>query len=552
MTDDNDQNFKKTVEFNAIPELQHAIHRDWGLYHKHRHQWTKATENFDKSLQINQKSFRPMLEKSYCLLNECNASDALAIAEQCHVEHPNIVRVEYHRNNCLYEQNRFEDSLKMAWQTYNKNPIARKGKGEIELINTTIEQSIDVPKNCLHNMRKNIDRLQRHKLEASDSRPMWKKLRENDQCDVVSIRSELNADISPIAEQRRKASINRIHAMYLDSTTAKDVNFLKHLTTDKRLILKQTQRNNAILLDNINKCLANVDICEKMLWSREPCYAKTYTENPARKNAAKLEQLRQAQYHTRINAFIHLTEIKRLQKTNFIEMLRWIEKIMSTTYATKTVQHFPRKFEFFNEIYNIVGIAYLNRLHVPNIIMQIPQCDRMNLLLAIDVNSTTASTENNNDAAAIEMVNNNPIITFADRTAFVDPEAPDDAYLAYKRKIDHFENRLRYSEYPIEKCYLYHEMTQLHLKHRKLDETKQLARKMIELAKNCGNFVWIVNGYLAMIRVDLAQTNPRKIGQKLRKLMTIQEFLNAPIVHYLKTAIMINKEDENAKFRKSF
>lgn len=539
--DDNEQNSKKEIPFNVKRELQHAIRRDWGLFYKKCHLYDKALENFDESLTINENAFKPMIEKSRCLLEECAPDQALSMAKQCETKYPQIVRVKYHRNNCLYEQNHFEDSLKMAWQTLHQHPTARHAKSNIQLINSTIEQSIELPKNCLYNMRRDIDRLQRHKLKAADSRPIWKILRESKQCDVISTRSASHTDIAPIKEKQREQNANRMHSMYLDSSSAKDIIFLNSLITSDRLMLPQTPKSNAILADNINKHLRCIDACEQMLWTREPCYAKTYTEDGARTIRTKVEVLHRSQHHTRIGAFLHLAEIKRLQKTNFVAMLKWVDKIMSTVYATKTERVFPRKFEFVNEVYNIVGLAYLNRLRVPNNIMAVPQQQRMHLLL-----DEHFERKPKDDVVAVTAAK-----VFSDRKAFIDPEAPDESYLAYKREVDHYERLLLHSVYPIEKCYLYHEIGKLHLAHRKLDETKQLALRMVECATVCGNYVWIVHGYLSMIRVDLAQSNPTKMAKKLGKLLTIRHLLNEDARHFLKTAYLINRVDEEQKFAKS-
>lgn len=538
--EDEEQNPKKEYIFNVKPELRHAIRRDWGLFYKKGHLYDKALENFDESLAINEDAFKPMIEKSRCLLEECNPDEALRVAKQCKTKYPKIVRVKYHRNNCLYEQNNFEDSLKMAWQTMHQHPTARHVKSYIELINSTIEQSIESPKNCLYNMRLDIDRLHRYKLNAADCRPIWKILRDANECDVISTRSTSYTDIAPIKEKQREANANRIHSMYLDSSSAKDIIFLKSLVTSDRLMLPQTPKSNAVLVENINKHMKCIVACEQMLWTREPCYAKTYTEDVARTNRTKVEVLHRSQHHTRINAFLHLAKIKRLQKTNFEAMLKYVDKIMSTVYATKTQRVFPRKFEFVNEVYNIVGLAYLNRLRVPNNIMTVPQEQRMHLLLDERLEQKPKDDDAIVSAAKI----------FSDRKAFIDPEAPDESYLAYKRQVDHYERILLHSEYPIEKCYLYHEIANLHLSHRKLDETKQLALKIVEFATVCGNYVWIVHGFLAMIRVDLAQGNPTKMAKKLSKLLTIRHLLDEDARHFVKTAFLINEVDDEQKFAK--
>ena len=317
--------------------------------------------------------------------------------------------------------------------------------------------------------------------------------------------------------------------MYLDESTAKDVIFLKGLDKDPRMMLPQTPITNTKINTILTEETARIDKWENMLYNRQPMYAKKFL--PAKPKAPSFDEitLLQIQYRTRRLAFQQLVNIKRLFNIDFTEMLKYIEQIMCEFYAIKTNRVFPRKFEFTSEIYNIVGLGYLKLLKVSPTLMKLRSSERMCAILRIPKEKKTDEDQVN------------VVTKFGDRKGFTDPEAVDTNYFAYKQNIDHFDKRLLLAKYPIEKCYIMHEMARLHLCQRKLDETKQLGVKIIEQANLCGNYVWLLHGKLTIIRGETAQGYVDEVGDKLEELISLEQHFDDSLGHYLRTALLVNK-----------
>lgn len=102
---------------------------------------------------------------------------------------------------------------------------------------------------------------------------------------------------------------------------------------------------------------------------------------------------------------------------HFKKLADYIENAMGSYVETKTLRVLPRKFEFTNDIYNILGLAYADRLTVPSNLMLHPAEERLFVLMSIP-----KEKDKDPDVKYI----------FGDKSTYQEPDAPDYVYMAYK------------------------------------------------------------------------------------------------------------------------
>lgn len=535
--DIDDYNIKDRIsfinfEFQVEPDLKAAVHRDWGLYYKRKNLLKDATENFTESLEHNPEGYQSLLERSKCKLEIGDIIDGLINVEECLNKYPDKLIAQQHQNICVYEQNLFESSLAKYSNTKHQFPTGRCVRDGPELVTLTIAEAVrrDEVGACLLNMRNDINKYAnyKHSLQV-DNRPLWKVLREKGACDVVSILVKPEPYVPMMQRLRTKRKQSNMDALYVGLRTARDIEFLSHLQTDKRLFLKHSNASNIVMHDAITDGLRRFKTWEDMLWCRKPIYAKRYVKNPDKVRQQTEDALNRIQYQTRRDVFKQLVEIRRLAKCDRDGLRACVEDVISNYYSIKTKRVFPRKFEFLNEIFNIVAISYLEQsVVVPNTVMLLPPHERLGFLLQLPQEKKADEKSN--------------VGEFGDKSAFVDPDQPDLAYFAYKRKVDEFEKRLQRCAYPIERCYLCHELAQLHMSQRKLDEPKLLAIRLVDQAQACGNMVWLFMGHLTGARADFAGGQLVGTGARLGKLKELLPIFDEFVAHFVKTAQLLHED----------
>ena len=182
------------------PSLQQAIYRDWGIYYKSLGRVEAALNSFEASVALQDNDFRPLLERSICKMEDCDIKTAKLFADECLKFHQNKVKAQLQKSNCIYEENDFEQSLLEFSNTCRTFPKSKIGKNNMDLSRHTIDKAIGHDTgSCLNNLRGPIKRLQKSYLHGqADKRPLWKILKEKNECDVVSIRSIAEPILPPI------------------------------------------------------------------------------------------------------------------------------------------------------------------------------------------------------------------------------------------------------------------------------------------------------------------------------------------------------------------
>lgn len=208
------------------------------------------------------------------------------------------------------------------------------------------------------------------------------------------------------------------------------------------------------------------------------------------------------QYKTRREMFTALEQMHQMRTDGKLNKLIEIaEHELGFHFQIKSEVLMPRKREFTTEICNLIGLAYLDKLKIPN---HFESKDLKFLAKVFEVSS------NQGRKKTVSYI-------FGNQSTYRDPAEPDTSFLVFKKNIHKLENRLKSSTMPIERCYLYHEMGKLNLKQNKLIETRNFGKKIIDESEMIGNFLWAFLGQILLVRADVMQKNVFKINGALTK-----------------------------------
>lgn len=527
------------IEFNLPIELQATVKRGWGEHYQRHEKWSHAISNFNESMELNPNAvYRPLLEKISCELKSGELVSALQNTEKCLELFPNDLKALHRKITCLYELNRLEHALSCAYSTSFLYPKDTVSKSYIDIVtlnlkNATGFEATPILKRLSRSIQNNSDKL---RAEKPDDRPRWLILKERGESDVISLIEETDEDPTPLERYKKEMEERNRHKIYFNNTVSEHIDSWKRLKTNEAINLSQTATSSKKLLDVIDKNLGCLKIYETMLWTRQPMFFKKAATSKKQASKTRAADLAQLGKITEFSAATQLKKIKTLAKTDFGEMLRFVEQIMTEFYSIKTSAVLPRKSEYVNKIYTLVGNEYLNRLQViPSNLMEPSNEVRLKLLLKLP-------SEKKLKEAVLATSK-----TFGDRKHFQDPEAFDKNSVFLQEKKAYFQKRIKYSKYPIERSYLYYELSRLYLLSRKFEESQQYARESTTQAHSCNNSVWKFLGYLNIVRCDAGKKNYLRITRNLKELTKIAEELSSLTIVFVRTIKRTNEDIETEK-----
>lgn len=268
-----------------------------------------------------------------------------------------------------------------------------------------------------------------------------------------------------------------------------------------------------------------------MLQNRRPLYNRKFN-NPTLVELQR-KNLYRNQYQTRRDAFHQLARVNELYREGNLEKLvPYVENIMSNFYSEKSTTVFPRKFEFTNEVYNLLALTYLKQLQIPPHLYSLPLQEQLHRLLDVPLEDRTKAE----------------VYRFGEKSTFKDPTAPDFTYIKLKRAGDKLEARAEFAHWAIERCYLCHERAKLNLKMMRLDETRSLARKIIsDEGEKSKNWVWKFLGSLMLLRANTLLNNVERNAIEVKETIIIAKRLNERCLHFAKNLESIIRQMSEAK-----
>lgn len=236
---------------------------------------------------------------------------------------------------------------------------------------------------CVSENRKIIPKL-KFTVEE-DSVPLWKKRKQNQECDVLSVLDLKDEELS-LKTQIRKDFYDRLIAQVHLGRCWEDLFLLRSLLRNPHFNIKQCGNSYDKLQNTAQECHDKLSRRLRMLYCRQPIYTYRKMKFPSPDSALKHMQrlVFFMQYDNRRHAFDHLDTIKSLRKQGKVnELAIFTEKILSNFYMALTYKTFPRKFEFVTELCHLLGLTYLQELKVPHDIINHELSERMFLLFAM-------------------------------------------------------------------------------------------------------------------------------------------------------------------------
>lgn len=407
-------------------EIQQAIYRDWGCFYFRRSTNMQiAIHFFNKSLELSQDdpkvTYYLSLTKKYITLCEAAYEDAIRALGMIDLDHSFNINV----CNVLYDLNRFEDA---GVELTSKSRKFSGHKSEVYANNFDVvkENLMDSVGNALFyfitEYRKYINIVTdiRKVTENQDERPLWKILRDKDECDVQSILEVIEPLVHPREKARRYRGYTIFCSKYLNKS-AIDVMFLKALTKNKTLQLPQFE-SSATLKKIVDDNYQTVIKLLRMLQARSPLYneRKKSCINKAMCDASKDAAFFRIKNSTRRICIIVRAKINALrERGNIQELASTVEAIMGDYIILKTHRMLPWKFEFINEVYNTLALAFMDQLIIPGNLVEIFPSEEAQLfyLMGLPMREEFAEIKK---------------LVFGDKSTWTEPEAIDYAYIKYK------------------------------------------------------------------------------------------------------------------------
>ncbi|XP_034478936.1 uncharacterized protein LOC117785141 [Drosophila innubila] len=524
-------------------KVQHDIYRDWGTYYAHRRRLNFAQYYYTKSLEFDENDYLTLYRRS---MTKRKAAEIKGSLEDARVaaamgqkkRGPNCpINLQICDN--LFELNQFEN-CNCELRDNLRRFIGVKARN-FELRRKVVDDVIkDVTGKGLSlfylNFQKVVEQVSAilKANEMQDKRPMWKILKEQEKCDVLSIPEVEEENPSPLEIARRKRAFNVIHQNYLNLSWH-DVLFMKTIRKNPNLLLEQCT-NSKNFLANLSQ--SQYDIVRrfiKMIHSRNPLYYVSFLKFSNKKMLEKNKEayLFGIQYQTHRNMIADLRQIRRLRKEKRLKSLaEYVEKVMGDYYVTKTNRVMCWKFEFINEVYNTLALALTEQYYVPKFFKQFSTHSALLSLLRQPANKIK-------DAV--------PFV-FGDRSTYQDGDAKDPVAIKARQLISRLEKRIKFAKFSIEKCYLYHQISSVHLSQLHYDECTLNARRAIKECRNCNSVIWHFLSLLLIIKANVLQHKVEASKESVEEAYPIARQLKfRPLNKFMELCLQCVEDDLRKK-----
>ncbi|XP_067639680.1 outer dynein arm-docking complex subunit 4-like [Eurosta solidaginis] len=519
------------------------IYRDWGLFYTHKQQLDIAANYYDKSLELKEDDARALYFRSQCKRSIAQTQGALEDGLAAGAIDTNSAPINLEICDALYELNQFEN-CKVELHDNTRKFYGKKVSAFMDrliVVNENFNDSIGETLGpfILRNEKifaKVLEQLEREKFV--DPRPLWKVLREQGKCDVLSILEKEEVLLSPREIARRERAFKVFNQIYYNKSWI-DVLFLKSLRENLNLLLPQCKVSTPLLRHLTSTKYVVLKKFLKMLQARSPLYNEHMRKCPDKKVWEKHRQahLNHIQYQTRRNMLTILRTIRHLRERGKIDKLsKYVEEVMGDYVVLKTHRVMPWKFEFLNEVYNTLALAYTDRYLQP--LDAAAERDHKHRLLRL----LRIPSDKNKDRAIT--------FVFGDKSTYQEPDATDYTMIAYKKYLNRLEKRIYFSKYSIEKCYLLHEIARSHLDQNRFDECCSVARKAIEESKNCNSNIWRFLSTLLICKSHAVLHKVERAKEILDEAYGVAKILNSPeLTSFIDSCRQMNEAELSLKKR---
>ncbi|KAH8405329.1 hypothetical protein KR222_005353 [Zaprionus bogoriensis] len=497
------------------PEIQHGIYKDWGKYYSRKHRGNIAMQYFDEALKLDPDDYNALYHRSQNKRaigqSEGALADSLEAQRILKVYNTNKFPINLETCDALFQLNRFEDTKA---ELHNSSRLFSGNRTQffetrLTVVDETIKDTCGkgLSPFILANEKtiKHVKELVNAQMKVDD-RPLWKKLREQGKCDILSVLEQEEELISPLEKARRKRAFDVCNQVY-ENNSWLDVVFLKNLRKNPNLQLGQSA--NSWRLRKFTE--ERYEIIRKylsMIYARSPMYYVRHMQHMSPKFREAI--LFRIQHQTRRNMLSILRNIREYKaKKDLPKLASYIEEVMGDYVVLKTLRIMPWKVEFLNEVYNNLALALTEQYYIPK---DFKGVDRNALLFLLH--------------HTLDKSKDPPAFVFGDRSTYVKTEVP--AKSSSRRLMTRLERRLFFAKHSIEKCYLLHQMANIHLESFRYNECCFVARKAIEESKECNSLIWNLLSNIMIIKSNAAIGKIEAARNALGNALQLSESLKSP------------------------
>ncbi|XP_060657836.1 uncharacterized protein LOC132792457 [Drosophila nasuta] len=523
------------------PEIEHDIYRDWGTYYFNRRRENFAMHYYTKALEMDDGDFMTLYRRSQTQRKAARIEGALNDATKASVmalkKRGASCPINLQICDALFELNQFENCNKELHDNMRVfiGVKAKTFEKRLVVVDDVIK---DVTGKAMSLFFLRNQKLIRHVSELTkakaivDKRILWKKLRDQKKCDVVSILETEEEILPPIEIARRKRAFNVVHQTYMNDSWY-DILFMKNLRKNPSLLLPQCKRSNSFVESLVNKQYDIVRQFMKMLQCRNPLYYVSFLKYPNKKMLEKNKEanLFRVQYQTFRNMIADLKHIRLLRKEKRITTLcDYVEKVMGDYYVTKRNRVMCWKFEFINEVYNTLALALCDQFVVPKHFRH--TTNAMARLLHLTKDSFK------------DIV---PFV-FGDRSTYQQGDDQDLEGKRARRLLVRMDRRIRFAKYSIEKCYLYHKMAMIQLSQLHYDECCFNARRAIKESQNCNSLIWRFLSIMQITKANVAQHKLERTRESLEEAVPVATLLRSQkLIKFIEVCTSVNDDEYHRK-----
>lgn len=516
---------KHEVEFRLPPDLQSIIYLGWGLHLKRVKRINGATIQFERSLQCNQKR-RTLIELVKCYIDTNNLSKALETVEQSVGTYGACPETSHLIHDCLFGLNIFEEAIRHSCnipRKYTSDHLAYKFADTVhETLTKVFRPTVEPLVHRYAHKAKAINEGHTHYVSAKPEYGDDVEVLENREYDVESLCGQTHIADSPLDDRKLSAKKQIKNAHYFNATVDDHLKFWSDTLNHKHHIVSQFPMSSAALNQILKVDIGHVDMCIEKLWSRRPLYTRQTIPSKAT-NRIKANELKHLRNMSLQSAFSHISYQRKMALNSTLsQIICYTDTILTKFYAVTPESILPRKFEFINEICNLVALKYLEKaLSIPYNIMSLRKHGRLHCLLKID------SPEN--DSAVIGTVGVMDRVPLRKQRA----KNPAEQTLLFNTRSYSIQERICYSQYEIEKVYLNFLLSSLCLRERKLEECQRYSGNCINGANEIQNYVWQFVGHMNSIRAFALKDNYIRIRASLVILKEIATKLDQKAVDFV-------------------
>lgn len=496
---------RQEIEFCFPDDLKCAIYRNWGLHSKRYKNYDKAIKQFKKSCECSENT-HAYLEMCKCYKAIGAYNEAIDCTTKCREDSllTETKEAAHLHRDCIYYLNQLEEAARHSYNIQRQYPNDHLAKSFGDAISLSISlATAEAAGPYLRHFAWVRTKRTDDKVKANDD--VHENSLEIDDCDVESLSDEREIEKSPMVQRKLDIRVKNRHTLYFDRSIADSIGYWQMILKCKTHVLHQLPISSDKMTKTIEKGINKFKTSEQALWSRHPIFTKTDAIKRNNQSAKKTWLYLQAT--TRRRAFDQLINLKKLIKINQSLMIKYVENIMTEFYAITPESLFPRKFEFLNDIYNIIGLTYIsNIIAIPHNFMFLPQPKRLLSLLKIKIKPTAKKSEQS------------------------DQSGPNTA--RFNRESNHFQDRLMYSQYTIDEVYLTYQLSRIHFDERKLEECQKFSEDCIHASQLCQNAMWEFLALVNVVRIYSLKGNFLRVKTFLGDLQNLSLRLDQFVINY--------------------